>query len=91
MARLTKSERNEIIAAYRAGGNSADIGRKYGVNPGYVRKLAARNGVAPRQIVAPKPRPPGPKPKRMVKPTQATDPHAIGSGRRQSSGYTKLM
>lgn len=91
MARLTKSERNEIIAAYRAGGNSADIGRKYGVNPGYVRKLAARNGVAPRQIVGPKPRPPRPKPKRIAKPTQATDPHAIGSGRRQSSGYTKLM
>ena len=91
MARLTRSERNEIIAAYRAGGNSADIGRKYGVNPGYVRKLAARNGVAPRQIVGPKPRPPRPKPKRMAKPTQATDPHAIGSGRRQSSGYTKLM
>jgi len=91
MARLTRSERNEIVAAYRAGGNSADIGRKYGVNPGYVRKLAARNGVAPRQIVGPKPRPPRPKPKRMAKPTQATDPHAIGSGRRHVSGYTKLM
>lgn len=91
MSRLSQREKDEIIAAYRAGGNSADIGRKYGVNPGYVRKLAARNGVAPRQIVGPKPRPPRPKPKRMVKPTQATDPHAIGSGRRQSSGYTKLM
>lgn len=91
MARLCQREKDEIIAAYRAGGNSADIGRKYGVNPGYVRKLAARNGVAPRQIVGPKPRLPRPKPKRMAKPTQATDPHAIGSGRRQSSGYTKLM
>ena len=91
MARLTRSERNEIIAAYRAGGNSADIGRKYGVNPGYVRKLAARNGVAPRQIVGPKPRPPRPKPKRIAKPTQATDPHAIGSGRRNAYGYLRLM
>ena len=91
MARLTRSERNEIVAAYRAGGNSADIGRKYGVNPGYVRKLAARNGVAPRQIVGPKQRPPRPKPKRIAKPTQATDPHAIGSGRRNAYGYLRLM
>ena len=89
MARLCQREKDEIIAAYRAGGNSADIGRKYGVNPGYVRKLAARNGVAPRQVVGPKPR--QPRPKRMVKPKPAMDPHAIGSGRRNAYGYLRLM
>ena len=51
MARLSQRERDEIIAAYRAGGNSADIGRKYGVNTVLIPALGARLTINGRQAM----------------------------------------
>lgn len=89
MSRLSKREKDEIIAAYRAGETSTAIGRRYGVNSGWVRKLAARAGVVvkpPREtsrkvrnVREPRPRP------------VIITPQHIGSGRHSSAGYLKLI
>jgi len=85
---LCQRQKDEIVSAYNAGESPTAIGRKYGISKAYVIKLA-------RYPYRKKERPPKPK-KVMRSPvmkdrSRAPDPHAIGSGRRQSSGYTKLM
>ena len=88
MSRLSQREKDEIVAAYNAGESPTAIGRKYGISKAYVIKLA-------RYPYRKKERPPKPK-KMMRMPVKkdrgkAADPHATGSGRRNASGYLRLM
>jgi transposase-like protein len=87
MPRISQREKDEIVAAYRAGDGPTAIGRRYGISKSYVLRLA-------RYPYQKKERPP--KPKRAVKAPKAVerqkvDRHALGSGRRQSGEYVKLM
>jgi len=88
MTRLSNREKSAIIAAYRSGETSAEIGRRYGVNAGWVRKLAARAGVrvqAARKAVRKVKQPRSPKRRFVVLLQQ------VGSGRQSTAGYLKLM
>ncbi len=85
---LSQRQKDEIVAAYNAGESPTAIGRKHGISKAYVIKLA-------RYPYRKKERPP--KPKKMMRipvtkgKIKAADPHAIGSGRRNASGYLRLM
>ena len=88
MSRLSQREKDEIVAAYNAGESPTAIARRYGISKAYVIGMA-------RHPYQKKERPP--KPKKMMRipvtkgKIKAADPHAIGSGRRNASGYLRLM
>lgn len=89
MRRLSQRDRDEIVEAYRAGETSTAIGRRYGVNSGWVRKLAARAGVVVK---------PHRETSRTIRKVRETRPRPfiitpkhIGSGRHSSAGYLKLI
>lgn len=104
MAKITQQERARVAREYLAGGSPSEIGERYGLSCAAVIMIGIRHAKAtgavrvkldrPSKPRAPRKRAYEAKPKREAMTNQKRnlpDPHAIGSGRRNASGYLRLM